>query len=63
MKTRIFITASEKKTLLYEFGVSTATISRALNGFDGSAMAKLIRKRAIDMGGVQRVINSNTEEK
>lgn len=60
--TEIFLTLKEKRVLREECGVSHATLARALEGTTDGYGVKLLRRRAIELGGVEREIKSNNEK-
>lgn len=57
-ETEILLTLKEKRALREELSVSPNTMNRALAGTSDSYGVRQIRKRAIEIGGVERVIKN-----
>jgi hypothetical protein len=51
MAREIEVGAGDKKRLREMFGCSHVTVKHALRGFDGTLLARRIRKSAKEMGG------------
>lgn len=54
----IFLNREEKALLRTEFGVAYNTLNNALKGKTNGPIARLLRKRALEMGGVVRVVEN-----
>lgn len=57
--TEIFLSLKEKRILREECGVSPATLTRALEGTTDGYGVKLLRRRALELGGVERKIKDH----
>ena len=57
--TEILLSTKEKKVLRDEFSTTPKTLNLALGGVTNSFLAKKIRQRALEIGGVEREIKDH----